>query len=74
MAKKHSRKRHYQKRKREREMRVKSYAENYYKQQLRAINVLTPVAAAAKRLSDRAAQAKRDSRSAEEIRQERKYV
>jgi len=63
MAKRHSKKRHYQKRKREREMRVKSYAENYYKQQLRAINVLAPVAEAAKRLNNRAAQAERDSRN-----------
>lgn len=74
MAKKHSKKRHYQKRKREREMRAKSYAENYYKKQMNVINTLKPFAAAAKRLNDRAAQAERDSRNTEGIKQERKYL
>ena len=57
MSKKNSKKRHYQKKKRE--TRVKTYAENYYKRQSNAINRL-----AARRLNDRAAQAERDSRGA----------
>lgn len=57
MAKKNSKKRHYQKKKRE--TRVKTYAENYYKRQSNAINRLKPVMAAARHLNDRAAQAER---------------
>lgn len=59
MAKKKSKKRHYQKEKRE--TRIKTYAENYYKRQSNAINRLKPVMTAARRLNDRAAQAERDS-------------
>lgn len=58
-----ARKRHYLKIK-QRETRAKVYAENYYKQQAKLINGLKPVAAAAKRLSERAAQAARDLQSA----------
>lgn len=62
MAKKNSKKRHYQKKKRA--TRIKTYAENYYKRQSNAINRLKPVMAAARRLNDRATQAERDSRGA----------
>lgn len=62
MAKRHNKKRHYQKRKQE--MNIKAYAENYYKKQASTINRLKPVMAAARRLNDRTAQAERDSQSA----------
>lgn len=64
MAKNHKKrnngKRHYKKREQIREVR----AESYFKQQANTINSLKPVATAWKRLSERAAQAARDSRNA----------
>lgn len=65
MAKKRNRKRHYQKRKQERERRAKTYAENNYKKQATTINQLKYVLATAIRANNRAAQAERDSRNAE---------
>ncbi len=74
MAKNHKkrnrRKQRYIKRERIREVR----AENYFKRQANVINALKPVAAVAKRFNDRAAQAERDSRNTEEIKQERNYL
>lgn len=58
--KRNRRKRHYKKREQIREVR----AESYFKRQANTINSLKPVAAAWKRLSERAAQAARDSRNA----------
>lgn len=57
-----ARKRHYLKIK-QRETRAKVYAENYYKQQAKLINSLKPVAAAAKRFNDRAAEIEREMRN-----------
>lgn len=65
MAKKRNRKRHYQKRKQERERRAKTCAENYYKKQATTINKLKYVLEMAIRANNRAAQAERDSRNAE---------
>ncbi len=65
MAKKRNRKRHYQKRKQERERRAKTYAENYYKKQATTINQLKYALAMAIRTSNRVAQKERDSRNAE---------
>ena len=62
-ASKKARNQHYQKAKL-RESRVKSCAENYYKQQTGIINSLKPVAAAARRLNDRAAEIRREIRNA----------
>lgn len=59
--KRHShRKRHYKKHGQIREV----HAENYFKRQTNTINSLKPVVTAGKRLSERAAQAARDSRNA----------
>jgi len=74
MAKKRNRKQRYQKAKARAGKARKIYAENYYKKQMNVINTLKPFAAAAKRLNDRAAQAERDSRNTEEIKQERKCL
>lgn len=65
-----ARKRHFLKIK-EREARAKVYAENYYRQQAKLINGLKPVAAAAKRFNNRAAEIEREMRNTapEEIKQ-----
>lgn len=70
MAKRHGKKhtskkrRHYQKRKQERDFRAKTYRENYYRQQAAAINNLKPIAAAARRFRDRTVEIEREIRNA----------